>query len=329
MDITVFSAKPYDRRFLDAAIAGRHDLNYVEAPLMAETAVLASGSRAVCIFINDVADAYVLQHLKSLGVEMVALRASGCNNVDLHAAALRDMVVARVPAYPPEAVAEHTLGLILSLARNIHRAYARVRDGNFELDGLLGFSLSGKTVGVVGTGSIGACVARSLISLGCKVLAVDLHRDPVCVAMGVEYVHLDRLLAASDIVTLHCPLTSATHHLIGSAAIGKMKHGVMLINTSRGGLVDTKALIKGIKSGAIGHLGLDVYEEEDALFFKDRSDAVVADDVFERLLTFPNVLVTAHQAFFTTEAMKSIAETTAANFDSFQNTGRVLHEARP
>jgi D-lactate dehydrogenase len=326
MHTTVFSAKPYDRRFLDAAVGGRHDLHYIDVALTAETAVLASGSRAVCIFVNDRADAAALAALSALGVGLVALRAAGYNNVDLQAAASHGISIARVPAYSPEAVAEHTVGLVLSLARNIHRAYARVREGNFELQGLLGFNLSGKTVGVVGTGRIGACVARAMAGFGCKVLACDPFPDAATQALGAEYVDLGHLLAASDIVTLHCPLTPATHHLIDAAAIATMKRGVMLVNTSRGGMVDTQALIDGIKSGAIGHLGLDVYEEEEALFFKDRSGVVISDDVFERLLTFPNVLVTAHQAFFTVEAMTAIAETTVANFDSFETTGHAVHE---
>jgi len=231
-----------------------------------------------------------------------------------------------VPAYSPEAVSEHAVALILSLDRNIHRAYARVREGNFALEGLLGFNLHGRTVGVVGTGRIGTCVARIMRGFGCKLLAYDIQPNAACSELGVAYVPMSELLATSDIVTLHCPLTPQTRHLIDAEAIGRLKHGAMLINTSRGAIVDTQAVIDGIKSGAVGHLGLDVYEEEAALFFDDKSDQVISDDLFERLLTFPNVLVTGHQGFFTADALKAIADTTLANIDAFARTGNAVHE---
>ena len=327
MNVTVFSTKSYDRRFLDAAFQGRHRPTFLEARLTAETAALARGAGAVCAFVNDQLDDAVLEALKALGVGLVALRSAGFNNVDLAAAKRRGIVIARVPAYSPEAVSEHAVAMMLSLDRNIHRAYARVREGNFSLQGLLGFNLHGRTVGVVGTGRIGTGVARIMLGFGCQVVAHDLVADAGCLAMGVRYLSLDALLAEADIVTLHCPLTPQTRHLIDAAAVAKMKRGAMLINTSRGGIVDTRALIAGVKSGAIGHLGLDVYEEEAALFFEDQSDHVIGDDVFQRLLTFPNVLVTGHQAFFTLEALTAIAETTAANIDAFERTGAALHEA--
>ncbi|MDB5817119.1 MAG: 2-hydroxyacid dehydrogenase [Rhizobacter sp.] len=326
MDIAVFSTKPYDRRFLCAAVTDKHQLHFQEARLTADTAVLARGSHAVCAFVNDQVDEAVLQQFEAMGVRLVALRAAGYDNVDLAAAKRLGIVVARVPAYSPEAVAEHTVALILSLNRNIHRAYARVREGNFALDGLLGFNLHGRTIGVVGTGKIGTGVARIMKGFGCKVVAADPYRNPDCVAMGVEYLPMSDLLAISDVVTLHCPLTPDTHHLIDVAAVIRMKRGAMLINTSRGGMVDTAALVAGLKSGAIGHLGLDVYEEEAALFFEDHSDRVIADDLFERLLTFPNVLITGHQAFFTVEALTAIASTTLGNIDSFDRTGKALFE---
>ena len=326
MQIAVFSSKAYDRRFLDAAVGGRHPVTYLEARLTPETALLARGARAVCVFVNDQVDADVLDQFKWLGVELVALRAAGYSNVDLAAARRQHIAVARVPAYSPEAVAEHTVALILSLARHLHRAYARVRDGNFALTGLLGFNLHGRTVGIVGTGSIGSGVARIMSGFGCTLLATDPVKAPACVHLGVAYVPLPELLARADIVTLHCPLTPATRHLIDAAAIGGMKHGAMLVNTSRGGIVDTPAVIDGLKSGAIGHLGLDVYEEEADLFFEDKSGEVIGDDVFERLLTFPNVLITGHQGFFTTEALTAIAETTVANIEAFERSGRALHE---
>jgi D-lactate dehydrogenase len=326
MDVAFFSSHSYDRPFMDAAAAGRHRIHYLDARLTPETAVLASGSRAVCAFANDQVSDAVLSVFKRIGVGLVSLRGAGYNNVDLPAARREGIVVARVPAYSPEAIAEHAVALMLSLDRNLHRAYVRVREGNFALGGLLGFNLHGRTVGVIGTGQIGAAVARIMLGFGCRLLACDPVPDPGCTDLGVVYGPLQDLLAAADIISLHCPLTPQTHHLIDAAAIARMKRGAMLINTSRGGVVDTAALIEAVKSGAIGHLGLDVYEDEAALFFDDRSDQVIRDDVFERLLTFPNVLVTAHQAFFTVEAMTAIAETTFANIDSFGNTGQALHE---
>lgn len=326
MEIAVFSTKSYDRQFIDAAASNRYRFHYLEAQLTADTAILARGAGAVCVFVNDLVDDGALQVLKSLGVGLVALRSAGFNNVDLAAAKRHGITIARVPAYSPEAVSEHTVALILSLDRNIHRAYARVREGNFALDGLLGFNLYGRTVGIVGTGRIGTCVARIMAGFGCKLLAYDIKPNTACSEIGVTYVPLAKLLAESDIVTLHCPLTQETRHLIDADAIGRLKHGAMLINTSRGAIVDTKAVVDGIKSGVIGHMGLDVYEEEAVLFFDDKSDQVIRDDLFERLLTFPNVLITGHQGFFTEEALKSIADTTIANIDAFAKTGKALYE---
>jgi D-lactate dehydrogenase len=256
----------------------------------------------------------------------VALRSAGFNNVDLESARRLGITVARVPAYSPHAVAEYTMALILGLNRKTHRAYNRVREGNFSLDGLLGFDLAGKTAGVVGTGKIGEIMCQILLGFGCNVLCHDPQVNPACEAMGATYVPLGELLASSDIVTLHCPLTPATRHLINDDALKILKPGMMLVNTSRGGVVDTHAVLRGLKSGAIGHLGLDVYEEEGDLFFEDLSNRFIDDDVFARLLTFPNVLVTGHQAFFTKEALANIAETTIANISSFESTGRALHE---
>jgi D-lactate dehydrogenase len=325
MDIAVFSTKSYDRQFMDAA-AGHHKLHYIEARLTHDTATLARGSRAVCAFVNDQVNEAVLKQFRSFGVGVVALRAAGYNNVDLAAAKQQGIAIASVPAYSPEAVAEHAVALMLSLDRNIHRAYARVREGNFALEGLLGFNLHGCTVGVIGTGRIGTVVAKIMRGFGCKVLAHDIEANLKCTNLGVNYVELPVLLGTSDIITLHCPLTSQTHHLINDTAIAQMKRGVMLINTSRGAIIDTAAVIRAIKSGAIGHLGLDVYEEEASLFFDDKSDAVIRDDVFERLLTFPNVLVTGHQGFFTREALTAIAATTVANIDAFEKTGKAIYE---
>jgi D-lactate dehydrogenase len=327
MHVVVFSTKPYDRHFLAAANAdGRHRLQFLDVRLSAETAPLARGADAVCVFVNDSVGAATLDVLAAGGTRLVALRCAGFNNVDLEAARRLGVAVARVPAYSPHAVAEHTVALILSLNRKIHRAYNRVREGNFALDGLLGFDLYGKTAGVVGTGEIGAVVARILTGFGCRVLAHDPVPNPACEAMGVEYVSRDALFAACDLVTLHCPLTPATRHLVDAALLARAKPGMMLVNTSRGAVVDTRAVIEALKRGTLGSLAIDVYEEEADLFFEDLSGHVIRDDVFARLLTFPNVLVTGHQAFLTREALTNIADTTLGNVTSFEATGRAAHE---
>jgi D-lactate dehydrogenase len=319
MRIAVFSTKPYDKQFLsEANHAHKHEFRFFEPRLTPETTTLANGFEGVCVFVNDQLNAETLQTLAQQGTRLIALRCAGFNNVDLKTAAELSMTVVRVPAYSPHAVAEHTLGLILALNRKIHRAYARVREGNFALEGLLGFDLNGLTAGVIGTGQIGVVVARILLGFGCKVIAYDPYPNAECEALGVAYVPLNRLLNGADIVTLHCPLTPDTHHLINEQAITEMKTGVMLINTSRGALLDTSAVIEALKSGQIGYLGLDVYEEEANLFFEDLSEKVIQDDVFSRLLTFPNVLVTGHQAFFTQNALAQIAETTLANITAFE-----------
>lgn len=319
MRLTVFSTKPYDRQFLEAANAARgHDLRFLEHRLTADTAVLAAGSPAVCAFVNDVLDASVLEALARGGTRLVALRCAGFNHVDLTAASRLGLAVARVPAYSPHAVAEHAVGLMLALNRHLPRACARVREGNLALDGLLGFDMNGKTAGVVGTGKIGAIVARILTGFGCRVLVYDPARNPEVERLCAAYVPLTDLYAAADVITLHVPLLPETRHLIDAAAIARMKPGVMLVNTSRGALVDTPAVIEGLKSGRIGSLGLDVYEEEGDLFFEDLSNQVIRDDVFARLLTFPNVIVTGHQAFFTREALTAIAATTLANVTAFE-----------
>jgi len=324
--VAFFSAKPYDRRaFARANEAHGHDLRFLEPRLTGETVPLADGFPGVCAFVNDLLERAVLEALAGGGTRLVALRSAGFNHVDLEAAGELGLTVARVPAYSPHAVAEHAAGLVLALNRRIHRAYARVREGNFALDGLMGFDLHGRMVGVVGTGAIGAVFCEIMHGFGCRLLAHDLEPNPACVALGVEYVELDRLLAESDIVSLHAPLTPDTHHLIDDAAVRTMKPGVMLINTSRGALVDARALIEGLKSGRIGFLGLDVYEEEGDLFFEDLSDRVIQDDVFVRLMTFPNVIITGHQAFFTEEAVANIAATTLANVSAFERGEGEIH----
>lgn len=316
MRVAVFSSKPYDERFLDEANE-RHDLEYFEARLGSRTTPLAEGFPAVCVFVNDVVDGDVLEALVQGGTGLVATRSAGFNHIDLASADRLGITVARVPAYSPNAVAEHTIALMLTLDRKIHRAHSRVREGNFSLEGLLGFDLAKRTVGIVGTGRIGRRTAAILSGFGCRLLGFDPFPSDEAEALGVGYVALDELLAQSDIVTLHLPLTPETHHLIDAAALDVMKPGAMLINTSRGALIDTAAAIEALKSGRLGYLGLDVYEEEADLFFEDLSNKVITDDVFSRLLTFPNVVVTGHQAFFTEEALRSIAETTLANIDAF------------
>jgi len=324
MRVAVFSTKRYDEeRLLAANATAGHDLRFLEHRLTEGSAVLAEGSDAVCAFVNDDLSAPVVERLAEVGVRMIALRSAGFNHVDLEAAAAAGITVARVPAYSPYAVAEHAVALILTLDRKIHRAHNRVREGNFALDGLLGFDLHGKTVGVVGTGAIGRVFARIMTGFGCIVLGYDPQPSD---DFAGEYVSLEQLLTDSDIVSLHCPLTPGTHHIIDAAAIARMPRGAMLINTSRGALVDALAVVDALKSGHLGYVGLDVYEEEEGLFFEDLSGAVIQDDVLSRLLSLPNVLVTGHQAFFTAEAVDNIAATTIANLTAFERGEGDLHE---
>lgn len=325
MRVAVFSTKSYDRAYLDVANTGQHQLVYFEPRLDATTASVAAGAQAVCVFVNDVVDAEVIAMLAKQGVKLIALRCAGFNHVDLQAAKQHGVTIARVPEYSPHAVAEHTVALMLSLNRKIHRASARVREANFSLEGLIGFDMHGKTVGVVGTGKIGLCVTKIMAGFGCKVLAFDPLPNQQCIDAGATYVTWPELLSSSDVISLHCPLTPETHHLIDEQAIRMMKPGVMLVNISRGAVIDTRAIIRGLKSGVIGSLGLDVYEEEENLFFRDLSSTVIHDDVFARLLTFPNVVITGHQAFFTHEAVTEIAGTTIANITAFEKTGGALH----
>ena len=313
MRVAVFSTKPYDQRSLEAANTG-HELSFFKAGLDASTASLADGHDIVCAFVNDTLDEAVLDQLAAAGVGLVALRSAGFNHVDLDAAARLGITVSRVPAYSPHAVAEHTVGLILALNRKIHRAHARVREGNLALEGLLGFDLRQRTVGIIGTGKIGLVVAEILGGFGCELLGYDPFPNPEA---PLEYTDLESLYARSDVITLHPPLPPGTYHLIDHDALAKMRPGVMIINPSRGALVDTAAAIDALKAGTVGYLGLDVYEEEGDLFFEDLSDRVIQDDVFARLLTFPSVLIAGHQAFFTEEALAAIAETTIANIDAF------------
>lgn len=325
MRIAVFSTKPYDARYLETASAGVHELVFFDTRLSLDSVPLAAGAEAICAFVNDDLSEQVILALAEVGVRLIALRSAGFNHVDLAAAESAGIAVARVPAYSPHAVAEHSVAMMLTLNRKTHRAYNRVREGNFALEGLLGFDMHRKIVGIVGTGQIGEVVAQILNGFGCSLLAHDPVQSKACEALGVRYVGLDELFACSDVVTLQCPLTPQTHHLIDAVALGKMKRDVMLINTSRGAVVDTSALIEGLKSGVIGSVGLDVYEEEADLFFQDLSNSFIPDDLFARLLTFPNVLITGHQAFFTHEALTAIADTTIANVATFERDGKPLY----
>ena len=327
MNLTLFSAQPYDHiYFSPAAEAAGISIRYEEMPLNETTAALVSETQAVCVFVNDQVTEKVCAQLSAVGVSIIALRCAGFNNVNLEAARKYQLRVCRVPSYSPESVAEHAVAMILTLNRKTHKAYNRVREQNYSLNGLLGFNLFGKTVGVVGTGNIGACFCKIMLGFGCKVIAYDIANNPTIEKMGVEYVPLDEVLKAA-IVSLHCPLTPQTYHLINEQTLQKMQPGVMLINTSRGGLIDTKAVIQALKKGVIGYLGMDVYEQEENLFFKDLSNRLLEDETLQRLSSFHNVLITAHQAFFTQEALHEIATTTLKNIISLKNDHNLPQQA--
>lgn len=315
MKIAFFDAKPYDKPGFDAYSAGTGlEIKYFETKLNADTVSLASGFDGVCVFVNDTLNETVVDALYALGVRAVALRCAGFNNVDIRAC-FGKLRVFRVPAYSPYAVAEHAMALLLTVNRHTNKAYIRTRDFNFSLAGLTGFDLHGKTAGVVGTGKIGRTFAGICAGFGMRVLAYDKFPSP---DSGLSYVTLPELLAQSDVISLHCPLTSETRHMIGAAAIAEMKTGVVIVNTSRGALIDTEALIDGLKRRKIGAACLDVYEEESELFYEDRSDSIIEDDVLVRLISMPNVIVTSHQAFLTKEALNNIAATTVDNLLKFQ-----------
>lgn len=330
MRISFFNAHRYERDAFEQANGNfGHEIHYIEPRLTAETASLAAGSRAVCSFVSDTVDRAALEELKKAGIELIALRCAGYNHVDLEAAAELGLPVVRVPEYSPYAVAEHAVALILSLNRKIYRAHARVREGNFSLDGLVGSDLHGKVVGVIGTGKIGSVFCRIMHGFGCRILAHDAYpSEALTRELGVEYVALDELYRQADIVSLNVPLTPATRHIIGSESLARMKRGVMIINTGRGALIDTRALIAALKTGHVGAAGLDVYEEEEGIFFADLSGEVLQDDVLARLMTFPNVLITAHQGFLTREALSNIASTTLGNVTAFERGEALVNEVR-
>jgi len=325
----VFSTRSYDREFLTRENAAfGHELVFFETRLSQETCCLAHGLPAVCVFVNDQPDAEVLRALAAGGTRLLALRCAGYNNVDLAAAAECGIRVVRVPAYSPHSVAEHTVGLLLTLNRKIHRAWQRIKEGNFSLEGLMGTELRGATAGIVGLGRIGSATAKILLGFGMQVLASDPQPRSEALEAGVRLVSLDELYRESDVISLHCPLNPQTRHMIDARAIDMMKPGVFLINTSRGAVVDTRALIDGLKARKIGAVGLDVYEQEGDLFFEDLSNEIIQDDVFERLLTFPNVVITGHQGFFTAQAMQAIARTTLENVRQFEAGEELVNELR-
>ena len=319
MKLAVYSTKQYDKKYLDHVNERfGFDIEYFDFLLTERTAINAVNCEAVCIFVNDDASRPVLEILHAQGVKIIALRCAGFNNVDLDAAQELGMKVVRVPAYSPEAVAEHAVGIMMTLNRRIHRAYQRTRDANFSLEGLIGFNMHGRTAGVIGTGKIGIATLRILKGFGMRLLAFDPYPNPQALDLGAEYVDIKTLFKESDVITLHCPLTPENHHLLDAAAFSQMKDGVMIINTSRGGLVDSQAAIDALKQQKIGSLGMDVYENERDLFFEDKSNDVIQDDVFRRLSACHNVLFTGHQAFLTAEALTAISETTLANLQQLQ-----------
>ncbi len=326
MKITFFSSQAYDKVFFERYNDSSFELNFLEVTLNEQTAALAEQAMAVCVFVNDQVNAAVISVLKEKGVQIIALRCAGFNNVDLEAARKAGIRVCRVPAYSPEAVAEHAAALLLTLNRKTHKAYNRVREQNFSLNGLLGFNLHGKTVGVIGTGNIGQAFCRIMLGFGCTVKAFDLIANRDMEALGVQYHPLIEVFN-SDIISLHCPLNEQTKHIINADTLTMIKKGAILINTGRGGLIDTKAIIQALKTEQISALALDVYEQEEKLFFRDLSSNIIQDDQIQRLMSFPNVLITAHQAFFTDEALSQIAITTLNNIAHLSKSSNLMPEA--
>lgn len=329
MRIAIFGAKKYEEALLEQLNTKYgHELEYFELPLGPQTVGLAAGFPAVSVFVNDQVDREVLRRLVNGGTKLVATRSTGFNHIDLEASQEFGVKIARVTDYSPHSVAEFAVGLLLAVNRRIHRAYNRTREGNFELDGLMGMDLAGRTVGVIGTGKIGRIFARIMVGFGCKVLGSDVHHAPEFEGIGGQYVELERLQSEADVISLHCPLTPETHYIINQRSLDRMKRGALLVNTSRGGLVDTEAAIEAVKSGQLAGLAIDVYEQEEGLFFRDLSSSIIPDDVIQRLMAFPNVIVTGHQAFFTREAINTILETTLANVSDFAAGRSLVNEVR-
>ncbi|GGD71445.1 2-hydroxyacid dehydrogenase [Caballeronia grimmiae] len=329
MEVAIFSSTPYERKFLDEANkAGHHKLRYLDVQLGPDTVGLAAGFGAVCIFVNDKADAPTLEALHRGGTRLLALRCTGFNNVDLEAAARLGIKVVRVVTYSPNSVAEFAVALLLAINRKVHRAYNRTRDSNFSLDGLIGFDLFGKTVAVVGTGKIGCVFAQIMIGFGCDVIGYDPYHSAEFEALGGRYAKPGEIGSKADIVSLHCPLTPETHHIINADMLRRSKPGALLINTSRGALIDTEAVIEALKSGQLGGLAIDVYEQESSLFFRDLSNEIIQDDVMQRLVSFPNVIVTGHQAYLTREALTTICETTLQSVTAFEKNEPLENEVK-
>lgn len=320
MKLAFYSTQSYDKEYFNRYNPG-HEINFLETSLREKTVKLITDETGVCVFVNDSLSSPVIYALKEKGVKLIALRCAGYNNVDLAAAAKAGIAVVRVPAYSPHAVAEHAIAMIMTLNRKTHKAYNRVREGNFSLDRLIGFDLFGKTVGVIGMGKIGQVFAQIMIGFGCKVLVNDLFPNPEWEKRGWQIASLEEIFRSSEIISLHCPLTESTRHLVNKETISQMKEGVMLINTGRGALIDTGSVIESLKTGRIGYLGIDVYEQEEKLFFRDLSENIIQDDQIMRLMSFPNVLITSHQAFFTDEALSEIARVTYENIQSFEKGG--------
>ncbi|WP_188370699.1 2-hydroxyacid dehydrogenase [Muriicola marianensis] len=327
MKVAVFSTKPYDQEYFDRfADKGQLQFTYFDSPLNKDTANLATGFEVICVFVNDKVDRETVSQLAELGVRLIALRCAGYNNVDLDAAKEKGIRLVRVPAYSPEAVAEHALALILTLNRKTHKAYNRVREGNFSLNKLMGFNLHRKTVGVIGTGKIGATFCRIMKGMGCKVLAFDLYPSQKLIEEGIQFGSIDEVFQQADIISLHCPLNPDTKHMINRESLSKMKQGIMIINTSRGALINTPDILEGLASKKVGFLGIDVYEQEENLFFKDLSEMIIEDDLILRLISYPNVLITSHQAYFTREAMEEITHTTIDNIREYADGEKLTNE---
>jgi D-lactate dehydrogenase len=328
MQLGFFSTKSYDRKYFDRNNSSRHQIIYHEARLNEDTVQLCEGLDAVCVFVNDVVNRKVIEYLHDHGIRLILLRSAGFNQVDLEAARDYQIKVYRVPAYSPEAVAEHAVSLILTLNRKTHKAYNRIRELNFSVERLIGFNLISKHIGVIGTGKIGEAFCRIMLGFGCKVIAYDKYEREDLKKLGIEYLDLESCISKSDIISLHCPLNEETKYMINSQRITHMKEGVMLINTSRGGLINTRDVIEALKHEKIGYLGIDVYEQEEKLFFEDFSETILKDDLIGRLLTFPNVLITSHQGFLTQEALDQISKVTLENLQCFVDNKACKNEVK-
>lgn len=327
MKIAVFSTKPYDQEYFEKySNENDYTFSFFETALNKTTANLSEGFDVICAFVNDKVDEDTIEVLANNGIRLIAMRCAGFNNVDIQSAKKHQIKVVRVPAYSPEAVAEHSVALIMTLNRKTHKAYNRVREGNFSLKNLIGFNLHGKVVGVIGTGQIGIAFCKIMKGFGCRLLAYDIAESQALLDMGVEYLPMEEVFQQADIISLHCPLNQSTKHMVNKGSLEQMKDGVMIINTSRGALINTADAIEGLTKKKIGYLGIDVYEQEENLFFEDLSESIIQDDDILRLNSFPNVLITSHQAYFTKEAMDQITVITLDNIRAFENNEPLANE---